>query len=633
MAFTPASPLNLVFKKYTSIPAPSQITVDVPLNTDLILKTSSLPTWLTFLNQSFNGTTGTFYFKVLLNAANALTPGTHSATVNLQSVNYDVRPNVVEDLGNYTVNLLVEDTIILEVSPTILSYSFNVGDGNPATKAVQITSENNWNLTTPDSWITLSANSGSQNATVHIGVDPSALANGNYTGTVTVDDGIFTRTIVVYLSVSDPSTVESYLFLNPQNFEFLSQQGDVNTTQKSLSIDAGDAWSAQISETWLVMSAENGTDGITDVYLSVDSGSLSVGVYQAQIEITSNGIIKKVYVTLRVVSFVSSGLTNNTLYYADDRNKLQVGNVVDNTFLRLAVEASAVDETFNYEITSPYFRGVASVLIGSETDKLIPSFIPSNDFTTRIMNNIQPVVIGLSAFDEQYFTGLTTAITTYYGLRFLKGETPTTNGRLSYIPKNIKVSNLAVVRLSVLSLNAPGAATITGAVTATVNGGSQNGLYVYTLLLNLADYALEHKDEIRVSFGGHVVNVFIDNDYLALNTIAFENEWGEYELFETRGYITQYATVSPTYQEKAYDGLSHTRVLEAHQDAEFIIDTGYIQTTDEVEWLSRMLNSKRTFLYLNGEPEEVIFTTKKMQVSKTRNHIRSFSLNFKKAIK
>lgn len=631
MPFNPASPLSLVFKKYTTIPPPTLISVDVPANTNVI-SGIGLPNWLGIINTEIVGTTANFYFKVSENSANTLPPDTYTANINLRAINYNVSPAIDTDLGSYQVTLEVQDTVILQVSPTVLDFTFETGGTVPSTKAVQIVSENNWNISSPDSWVTIGTPNGSQNATVQIGIDPSSLNTGLYQAKITVDDGLFTRDIDVYLSISEPQTAQNYLFLNPVNFEFLSEVNVANATTKKITVDTGDAWNAVVSDAWLVLSANNGVAGITDITCSVDSDALTTGVYQATATFTSNGITKKVYVTLRVVSFVASGIQNGELYYSGDRVKLQVGNVIENSFLSTNIESTINEETISFNAKAPYLKGVATLLLGIEAESLIKPTAPTTNFATRIKNDIRPINVNISAFDEQKFTGLTTAIASYQNLKFLKGRTPSVNGRLCYIPQNIVCTNKAKLQLTVVSKNAPVQALLTGAVTATINGGLQNELYAYSFFVNLEEYLLSQGDVLNMAIGTQSVNITIDNDYTELHTIAFLNEWGVYEYFETRGFLTENATVKQRTFSKSVDGKSYEKVIEADEDADFYLNTGFINSKEEVVWLSKILNAKRCFVYFDGAPVEVVLQMNSMQVYETRNHINAFRLRFKKAI-
>ncbi|MGB5821481.1 MAG: BACON domain-containing protein [Saonia sp.] len=634
MPITPAPPVNFTYKKYTSIPVPVQVTANI-LSTTNYFAATNLPNWLEAVNLSYDypNLTASRFLRIKKSVADTLPPGNYTAIIGFEFGNFSTSPPDISPItGNYTVTLQLQDTIILDVSPTVMTFDYNEGDAIPATKPLQIVSENNWNVTKNQSWISLSAINGSLNSTVQIGVDPSSLSFGVYEATVTVNDGIFSRDITILLTVTTAQTGDNFVFLNPQNLEFLSQQGVANPVQKLLNIDSGNDWSAISSESWLVLSQNNGNSGITDINVSVNSIALSIGVYQADITVTSNGVIKKAYIILRVVSYAVEGLQNNAQYFADDRIVFSAGSVTQNSYLVLTVEASTGQETNNYPIKQPYFRGIAKAFIGLETPFLLPSIIPTNDFASRIKNDIQPVRYNITAFEEGRFTGVTVNVANYTNLRFLKGRTPSVPNRLCFIPQKITVSNQAVLQLTILSQSAPSAAELTGAVTATINVGLANDLYVYSLLLNLSQYPLSQGDVLNVAFGGQNIIVQIDNDYVEVNTIAFENEWGTYEFFETTGELIENAVVKQKLSSKSKDGKNQSRILEADEDTEFTLNTGFIQTREEVDWLKKVLYSKRFFFYVDNTPVEVVLVTRRLQVYRTRNHIDAYQLKFKKAI-
>lgn len=630
--FTPPSPLNLVYKKFTAIPPPQLVNVQVPLGTTYI-GANNPPSWVSILNSSASGEVGTFYVSVNASGANGMSPGVHQVTLSFFAVNYDVPDLDYTDLGTYTIKISITDNVALFVAPSVLSFNYTVGDAVPATKPIQLQSANNWTINANQSWVTLSASSGSNNATVQVGVDIAAMPEGAYSALLTVNDGTIQKLVSISLVVTAVATVDEYLYLNPANLEFISEETVANPTEKTLVVDTGGTWDALVSEPWLILDTLSGVAGITEVGVTVDSAALPDGIYQATITVTASGIIKKAYVVLRIVEYSVDGLANGQLYYEGDRNQMVVSNVNDNSFLLLQIEASTVAETYNHNFAQPYFKGVAKALVGLETRYLIPAIAPPGSLDTGIYNRIQPVSFNIAAFEENRFTGITTSFGSYTDLKFLKGKTPKVAGRASYIPTVIYATNKASVQLTVVSESSPANAVLTGAVSDTINGGLSNGLYLYTLLLNLEDYTLVQGDVVNVAFGGQNLTININNEYTELNTLAFENEWGEYELFQTRGQFSWVSKVAQTTTVKALNGLEHTQILEAPEDAEFTLNTGYILTQQEVEWLVKILNSKRVYIYLEGAPVEVVITTNKLLLYETRNHIKSFKLQFKKAIK
>jgi len=628
MGFTPTSPLTFVFKKYANIPTPVKVTVNVPIET-YILTTTGKPNWLQIVNQSFNVTLGSFFFNLDQNSVNNLAPGSYSANISFTALSETHSPT---NLGTYLVKLIVEDTVFLTATPSLLTYNYNIGDPAPTTKLLQIVSENNWSISADQTWVLLSSTIGSNSASISVSVNVSGLNAGLYQSIITINDGIFTRQTNVYLTVTEGDNLSNYLYLTPVNIEFLSEKLVANTTQKKINIDTANTWTATANQTWVVLSALSGVSGITDINISVNSTSLDVGVYQAEIVFMSNSIIKKTYITLRVIALSINGIESNMLYYADDRNKLTVSSVEDNTFLNLEMNTSNFEENINYQTSQPYFKGICNALIGVETNYLLKSKQPTNNLSTRIHNETKPININIAAYDVNLFTGAQKTVGNYTNLKFLKGRTPVVANKLSFIPENITISNKSIIQLSIISIINPGNAILTGAIETTILNSLPVDVYVYTLLLNLNDYELSHGDVFTVTFGTKTLVVTINNVYTELHTIAFENEWETYEFFETKGKFTKDLETGKTIFNKSIEGQAHTRVIEAIEEPGFTLNTGYIQSQEEIEWFSKILKAKRIFIYENNVPTEVILETNKLTIYKTREYLNSYNLNFKKAI-
>ncbi|KKN63382.1 hypothetical protein LCGC14_0502680, partial [marine sediment metagenome] len=403
-------------------------------------------------------------------------------------------------------------------------------------------------------------------------------------------------------------------------------------SQKRLIIDTGSNWDAAVSENWLQLGALSGTSGVNEILLSVNSPGLPTGIHQATVTVTANGIIKKAYVLLRVIEFALQGLQNGGLYYANDRNQIIASNIKDNSFLLLQIEASSENETKNFPLSQPYFKGVAKAVVGLEANYLIKSAEPPEVLASGITNPARPIVLDIDAFEEDRFTGVTVNFGTYANVNFLKGTTPKVAGRASYVPYQIFVSSKAYVQITTVAFEAPDDIKITGAVTTTINGALPNGLYLYTATIALSDYDLESGDELDIVFGNQAMKVVINNDYTELCTIAFQNEWGAYELFETRGFLNDTSKVSQTISTKSVDGKKVSRIIEADRDGEYELHTGFISSQAELDWLAKLLNAKRFFLYVRGERIEVILMTKTFEVYETRKHINAYRLQFKRAI-
>ena len=249
------------------------------------------------------------------------------------------------------------------------------------------------------------------------------------------------------------------------------------------------------------------------------------------------------------------------------------------------------------------------------------------------MSNMTPLKMKITAYEEYRFTGQTPIVATYDNLLFLKGATPKVNNHACYLPTAITVTNQAMVRLTVISRTAPEQASITGAITQTIQGGEQDDRYVYTCLLNLSEYSLQQGDQMQLAYADQTVSILINNDYTELTTLAYENEWGEYEFFECRGFITKNETVRPRFSIRGVDGKESKEVFAADNDQTFTLNTGFLQSQQEAEWLSYVLYSKKTYLLIEGVWERVILKNTKLSVYETRRKIHSYSLTFEIAVK
>lgn len=634
MAFDPASPLNVTYKKYTEDNPKNLVTADI-LNFTNRVSVTGAPSWLNVRNVTFRDNTAFISLVVIKANANAMPAGQHTATLTVTADQQE--PDMVQPttytVGSFTLNLTIVDTIVLEVTPTSLNFQYDPNTTPPSEKLVRITSENNWDIVKSDSWITTSLSSGQNSASLFVGVDAASLSTGIYNGEVSIADGVFTEVVKVSLVVQAPQASTDYLYVNPQNLEFLSEENVANATAKNIDVDSSAAFSVTASESWIVLSAVSGDSGLTPLTVSVNSAALSSGSYFGELIFTAAGVVTVVYVSLRVVDFNVQGLSNNTLYFADDRNELHVGSVTDNSFLVLDVLISGKEETKVVPKSQPYFRGIATAVIGNETSRFLGAITPSNNLNSRITNNLQPINIGLTAYEKNFFTGLSTIVANYENLFFLKGKTPAIANRACYVPQNITCTAQALIAISVISEEAPQQAFISGAISATIQGGEQDGKYLYTAWFNLSDYVLAHQDEITLNYDGNTVNVQIDNTFIERNTLAFENEWGEFEFFETKGFFVRTADVDRTETERTVGGLTKTIVLEADEDESFTLNTGYINTNAEVKWLSKILYAKQVFLWMDDDWLPVSMTTGSLQVYQTRKHINSYNLQFKKAIK
>jgi|GEM_PF-2444934 len=639
MAIQPPSPANFSYKKYSGQRVPrQQLYFPNILNavTDTkSIRVSNAPSWLSVSNIRFDGFDGYANISVNTSVADNLTAKTHSSTIRFTLYTTEIdAPGVTQTipLGSYTVNLTVTDTIRLSVNPTTFSFTYDDGDPAPLDKQLNIVSENNWNIVPSESWVTLSQSNGSNSASIMVGVDVSGLDFGFYEALVTINDGFFTTSFTVFLTVNVPTETSDYIFLNPQNLEFISQIGQSNPASKKLIVDAGNNWTLNSNQSWIQLSSNSGAVGISEVLVSVDSTGLTGGIYSAQLTATSGGVVKKAYVVLRVVSVSISGLINDGVYFADDRIYLQVGSIGDNSFLRLEIESSSENEIKNYPKEQPYFKGIAKALIGTESRLLINKPNPLNNFISGAISSPKPLVMNISAFEQDRFTAETSNVANYSNIRFLKGPTPNAINRLCSIPEQVTMSNKGVVSIHLRADLDPGDIVLSGAVEQNILGGSPNNELIYSCIVNLSDFELQTGDELNITYGDQSVQVLIDNDIVESNIVGFENRWGLIEYFEAKGFKTVIANTRRSTYEVSEEGKTHTKLLDAPRGKAYRLNTGNIMTEEEVAWMLEMMYSERLYLYHKNEPIKILMTNTREVEEETRRRVMSFNLDLKNAV-
>lgn len=634
MAFNPDKH-TFPYKKYVTTLIHKDFEYDVsalPSPVDNI-SVINLPNWLEALNIFYDAANDKILFQLRLKVSVILGMAEGSYTV-LPKLRFRVGGLSTGTTEALPITLELQDTVQLALSPTIMTFNYVLGDPIPQTKLLQITAESNWSLIKQESWMTTNTNSGIGDSSVFVGVDPTGLAVGNYTGGIieVTDSFGIKRNLTINLYITGQDTEVDYLYVSPQNFSFISEQGVANATIKNLLLESSGNWTTVISETWLQLSVTSGGSGNTNLEVSVDSVLLAIGSYSAEITFTQGDIIKKVYVTLKVIAYAISGVESENTYYALDRNKVSVAQAVENTFLQLEMVASNSDDNFLYKKEAPYFKGFANILIGTETENLQLKATPSNTLISGISNRLTPVNYGFQALNINKTTNSISNVKTFQNLWFLRGETPTVTDKLCYVPDSITVTNKAIISLTLRADVAPTEIDITGDVTATISTSIADGLYVYNALVNLADYTLVSGNTITITFGSLVVNLTIKANEAEQNQIAFENEWGEFEYVEFTGQLVKASDADKTTQQLAIEGTKHTKVVSIDIGEEYSINTGWIYSQEEVDWLGRILKAHRIYIYEGTTPIEVELTTKKMELYRTREYLKDYTLKFKKAI-
>ncbi len=124
-------------------------------------------------------------------------------------------------VGEILININITEPVILNATPEALTFTYELGSSVPSAKMIQITSENNWSVSENCNWLSLSKQTGSNNGSFSVSVTPAGLNMGTHTTDITVKDGVTTKVIPVKLIVSEPQTGGEYLYVTPQQLNFV----------------------------------------------------------------------------------------------------------------------------------------------------------------------------------------------------------------------------------------------------------------------------------------------------------------------------------------------------------------------------------------------------------------------------
>lgn len=139
-----------------------------------------------------------------------LAAGTYTGTITISSTNASNSPQTVN--VTLTVTTPPVDPPVISLNPTELH--FGAVSSGPVTGPQEIKIENtgvatlNWSAASDSSWLSCTPTSGTDSGIISVSVDPSGLAAGSFTGTISISDPAASNSpqaITVCLTVIDAS--------------------------------------------------------------------------------------------------------------------------------------------------------------------------------------------------------------------------------------------------------------------------------------------------------------------------------------------------------------------------------------------------------------------------------------------
>ena len=631
MAITPSS-VDFTYKKTTTVP-PGQLLEHTHNFTESpTLVTEGLPSYLEF----YDITTTNLKVKVKASEADNLSVGLHSEVVSIKLLDATFETPKEIFVGTFTINLTIEDTIVLSLSPITANFSFQLGGTTPINKSISIISENNWTISKTQAWTTLSKTTGSNSDTFEIGVVTTGLTAGNYTDTVTVDDGVTIKTIAVSFVVTDANTGSDYLYVNPNLIKFGFTIGGSIPPVKNIEINVSESWTASLSVSWLELSSSSGSSGVQTITLGLKSGAaltaLIKGDHTATVTITAGSLNKTVAVNLSVYEFTTEIPSNANLLFTEDNNIVKIASSRLDTYVRMALSTLYKNVNYSFDMKLPIHNGGASKRVGVVPKKIIGSqpLIGIADFS--IFQPYNPIIVNLNLHETEYFTEVIAASTAVSNLKFITGKKPSERW-LSDVAKTVYVTNSAILCFSVASYGAVvDEIFITGDVSIDIDVDSiiTAEKEFYTVVLPISYLGVfDPGTEFKISLFGEELNIVIKEDGIDHSMVFWENQHNCFDSCEFSGEVT----ITPNYKRTVASFIkdeqtSISKIIDKSNPIEYKINTGFINTIEEIQMINKMLDSDNIYLKTNNQIVQVIPKTSKIPIYKSTRELSDFTLTF-----
>ncbi len=341
------SEVNFAYQTGTQLPQSQTLALTSSSSTQNLPVTVSVSGGSSFLVVTPTGTLQTplnVNFSVASTAA-SLPPGTYTATVAISA------PNASNPTTTIPVKLLVSATPLLTTGAFPTAFNYTAGGSLPNAQTVQIgststavpvsvsTSGQPWLLTT------LNANQASSTspATLTISVNPSGLAAGTYTGSVTVTSGGATNspiTIPVTLNVSASTLLSAapgaltFTYQTNGNLP-LGQAITISSSAAPLNFNVASSTQG-CGSSWITLSQTTGNTGAAGSQIVVSVNPVGIpgpSVCQGTLTITGSGANNTVSipVTLEVSSAPIVQLSQSAVTFNGQLNSGSISQVISLT--------------------------------------------------------------------------------------------------------------------------------------------------------------------------------------------------------------------------------------------------------------------------------------------------------------
>ena len=304
--------LTFTYQPGTTIPAAQTVALALASGTGTIPLTG-VSTDVSWLKATLTGTSAPTTLSVSINPG-LLTAGTYTGYV---LINGQGSPGSALQIP---VTLTVNALPALTATPTALTFSYQIGGAVPAAQSFALAAGAtvlNYTATSPGSWVQLSPARGTTPGSVMVTVDPTGLAAGTYTGTISAtaigaNNPVSVTVTLTITGGTQPLTITaSHLF-------FVAATGGTAPASQMLTVNSTSStpvsFTASSPVPWLTVSPASGTTPAA-LTVAVNPTGMASGTYSSSINVTASGAAaQSVAVTLQVTSSTSiptiSGIIN-----------------------------------------------------------------------------------------------------------------------------------------------------------------------------------------------------------------------------------------------------------------------------------------------------------------------------------
>ncbi len=299
---TSVNPGQLSFFYSTGAPLPETQTFTIA-NTGANFSISSNQTWL-FVTTDFSGFTPVA--QVSVDPTN-LPSGTYTGLV---TVSYNTSPASFQ-LVSVSLQVDADSTNLWSTSGPLV-FDYKSGNPEPAPQTLSISYASmiffSAEASSAGNWLKIDTSSGVTPATIQVSVDPTALAIGTYSGTITLTSfsAIAPATIGVTLNITGAPALTAA----PLSLAFQAAAGSAPPVNKSFTVNSLPSTNFQVrvaGGNWLNVTPTTGTTPAT-INVGVDPSGLAPGTYRASVIIQTPGATaggQLVAVSLTVTGSVS----------------------------------------------------------------------------------------------------------------------------------------------------------------------------------------------------------------------------------------------------------------------------------------------------------------------------------------